>query len=216
VPGIPAGGCPRSELKVISFFGSPSGATGTARPADRGNTIYTDSPNYLPANSYAKARVIVGVDAASNVQSQSDPLPVVLRITGPARSVAQNGKVLTTRIDGCLVNGAARGDLSREKVYVRLAKMTCPQPGGRFAESEVKGFVAFGGKTGVRGRVVSREGSLTMQAFFAGLVGGVGKGFSVNTRAYLTGAQTVVNGERPKLSAGDIAQGAWRGHRAGR
>jgi conjugal transfer pilus assembly protein TraB len=110
--------------------------------------------------------------------------------------------------------GARRSVL--EKVYVRLAKMTCPQPGGRFAESEVKGFVAFGGKTGVRGRVVSREGSLTMQAFFAGLVGGVGKGFSVNTRAYLTGAQTVVNGERPKLSAGDIAQGAWRGHRAGR
>lgn len=205
--GSPLAAAPRSELKVISFTGSPAGATGTARPADRGNTIYTDSPNYLPANSYARARVIVGVDAASNVQSQSDPLPVVLRITGPARSVAQNGKVLTTRIDGCLVNGAARGDLSSEKVYVRLAKMTCPQPGGRFAESEVKGFVAFGGKTGVRGRVVSREGSLTMQAFFAGLVGGVGKGFSVNTRAYLTGAQTVVNGERPKLSAGDIAQG---------
>src|SRR3546814_13824683 len=87
----------------------------------------SDSPNYLPAKSYAKARVIVGVDAASNVQSQSDPLPVVLRIVGPARSVAQNGKVLTTRIDGCLVNGAASGDLSSEKVYVKLAKMTCPQ-----------------------------------------------------------------------------------------
>src|SRR3546814_19674672 len=81
-------------------------------------------------------------------------------------------------IDGCLVNGAARGDLSSEKVYVKLAKMTCPQPGGRYAESEVKGFIAFGGKTGVRGRVVSSDGSLTMQAFFAGLVGGIGRGFS--------------------------------------
>lgn len=202
----------RPELKVINFAAPAPGQAagqgqGGAKPADRGNTIYTDSPNYLPANSYAKARVIVGVDAASNVQSQADPLPVVLRITGPARSVAQNGKVLTTRIDGCLVNGAARGDLSSEKVYVRLAKMTCPQPGGRFAESEVKGFVAFGGKTGVRGRVVSREGSLTMQAFFAGLVGGIGKGFSVNTRSFLTGTQTVVNGQVPKLSASEIAQG---------
>ena len=46
-----------------------------------------------------------------------------------------------------------------------------------------------------------------MQAFFAGLVGGVGKGFSVNTRSYLTAGQTIVNGERPKLSTGDIAQG---------
>ena len=198
---------PRSELKVINFSTSSTAPQGNAKPAERGNTIFTDSPNYLPANSYAKARVIVGVDASSNVQSQSDPLPVVLRITGPARSVAQNGKVLTTRIDGCLVNGAARGDLSSEKVYVRLAKMTCPQPGGRFAESEVKGFIAFGGKTGVRGRVVSREGSLTMQAFFAGLVGGIGKGFSVNTQSYLGGATTVVNGKRETLSTGDIAKG---------
>src|SRR3546814_15975795 len=118
----------------------------------------SDSPNYLPAKSYAKARVIVGVDAASNVQSQSDPLPVVLRIVGPERSVAQNGKVLTTRIDGCLVKGAARGDLSSEKVYVKLAKMHCPQHGGRFADSAVTGSNAFGGQKGVRGLVVRRGG----------------------------------------------------------
>lgn len=198
---------PRSELKVLNFQTSAAAPQGTARPAERGNTVFTDSPNYLPANSYAKARVIVGVDAASNVQSQADPLPVVLRITGPARSVANGGKVLTTRIEGCLVNGAARGDLSAEKVYVRLARMTCPQPGGRFAESEVKGFIAFGGKTGVRGRVVSREGNLTAQAFLAGLVGGIGKGFSVNTQSYLGGAATLVNGQRAKLSPGEIAQG---------
>src|SRR3546814_13426602 len=104
---------------------------GAAKAPTGGNMFVSDSPNYLPANSYAKARVIVGVDAASNVQSQSDPLPVVLRIVGPARSVAQNGKVLTTRIYGCLVNGAARGDLSSVKVYVQFPKMTCPQPGGR-------------------------------------------------------------------------------------
>ena len=40
-----------------------------------------------------------------------------------------------------------------------------------------KGFIAFGGKVGVRGRVVSREGSLTTQAFLAGLVSGVGNAF---------------------------------------
>lgn len=202
-----AAGQARRELKVISFVATPASTGGGAKAAPTGNLFATDSPNYLPANSYAKARVIVGVDAASNVQSQSDPLPVVLRIVGPARSVAQNGKVLTTRIDGCLVNGAARGDLSSEKVYVKLAKMTCPQPGGRYAESEVKGFIAFGGKTGVRGRVVSREGSLTMQAFFAGLVGGIGRGFSANSSSFLSGATTVVNGERQKLSTADIAKG---------
>ncbi|MCW2406893.1 conjugal transfer pilus assembly protein TraB [Sphingobium sp. B1D7B] len=196
------------ELKVINFGASApaSGGTPAASAPSRPGAVLTDSPNYLPANSFARARVIVGVDAASNVQSQSDPLPVVLRITSPARSVADGQKVFKTRIEGCLVNGSARGDLSSEKVYVKLARMTCPDASGRYAESEVKGFIAFGGKTGVRGRVVSREGNLAMQAFLAGIVGGVGRGFSMNTNSYLSGTNTIVDGKRQKLSPGDIAQ----------
>src|SRR3546814_18479227 len=92
----------RRELKVISFAATPASTGGGSKAAPTGNLFASDSPNYLPANSYAKARVIVGVDAASNVQSQSDPLPVVLRIVGPARSVAASGKVLTTRTAGGL------------------------------------------------------------------------------------------------------------------
>ncbi|MDR6790108.1 conjugal transfer pilus assembly protein TraB [Sphingomonas sp. BE138] len=159
------------QIKLVSFEGGPAG---TATRISGSTTSYTDSPNYLPPNSIAKAKVIVGVDASAGVQSQTDPLPVVLRITGPARSVYREGKLLTTKIEGCLINGAARGDLSAEKVYVKLQRMTCPQANGRFAVSDVKGFISFAGKTGVRGRVVSREGSLAMQAFFAGLVGGAG------------------------------------------
>ncbi|MBA4082855.1 MAG: conjugal transfer protein TraB, partial [Erythrobacter sp.] len=113
---------PRS-IKLVAFEGGPSG---TATRISGGSTSYTDSPNYLPPNSIAKARVIVGVDASAGVNSQTDPLPVVLRITGPARSVYRDGKLLTTKIEGCLVNGAARGDLSSEKVYVKLQRMTCP------------------------------------------------------------------------------------------
>ena len=193
-----------SEVKMVSF-GAAEG--GNASKVSKGSTVYTDSPNYLPPNSFASAKVIVGVDAAAGVNSQTDPLPVVLRVTGPARSVLQNGKLLTTKIQGCLINGAARGELSSEKVYVKLQKMTCPQPGGRYAVSEVKGFIAFGGKTGVRGRVVSREGSLVSQAFIAGLVGGIGKGFAANSNAFLQGTNVQVNGKRQQLGIGDIAQG---------
>lgn len=193
-----------NEVSMVSFGGAE---TGTASKVAKGSTVYTDSPNYLPANSFATAKVIVGVDAAAGVNSQTDPLPVVLRITGPARSVLQNGKLLTTKIQGCLINGAARGELSSEKVYIKLQKMTCPQPGGRYAESEVKGFIAFGGKTGVRGRVVSREGSLVSQAFIAGLVGGIGKGFAANSNSFLQGTNVLVNGKRQQLGVGDIAQG---------
>ena len=193
-----------SEVSLVSFGESPGG---TGSPVPKGNTVFTDSANYLPPNSIAVAKVIVGVDAAAGVQSQTDPLPVVLRITGPARSVYDKGRLLTTNIAGCLVNGAARGDLSSEKVYVKLQRMTCPQPNGRFAVSDVKGFIAFGGKTGVRGRVVSREGSLIGQAFFAGLAGGFGRGFSANTNTAFNGTNLTVGGQRQKLSAGDILAG---------
>jgi conjugal transfer pilus assembly protein TraB len=119
----------------------------------------------------------------------------------------QNGRVLTTRIQGCIVNGAARGDLSSETVYVKLARMTCDQPGGRVAVSEVKGFISFAGKSGVRGRVVSREGSLISQALIAGIVGGFGRGFSANANSIFSGVGAGANGARAKLSGNDILGG---------
>ena len=205
-PG-PGGDTGEPKVSLLSF----TGASGEkAAPAPAGSAIspllLEDSPDYLPPNSYAPARVIVGVDASVGVASQTDPLPVVLRITGPARSVMRHGKLLTTDITGCLVNGAARGDLSSEKVYVKLARMTCAQPGGRYAVSEVKGFISFAGKSGVRGRVVSREGSLISQALLAGIVGGFGRGFSANANSIFT-SSIGADGKRAGLSGGDILAG---------
>jgi len=203
---VPAPG----EVKLMSFTSDKANAGGLkATSPEAPPVVVEDSPDYLPPNSYASARVIVGVDASAGVASQTDPLPVVLRITGPARSVLQNGKVLTTRIQGCVVNGAARGDLSSEKVYVKLARMTCDQPGGRVAVSEVKGFISFAGKSGVRGRVVSREGNLVTQALLAGIVGGFGRGFSANANSTFSATRTNPDGSRSKLSAGDIVGGGF-------
>ena len=190
-------------------FGERTPASARPAAAERAPALMLEaSRDYLPPNSYAPARVIVGVDASTGVASQTDPLPVVLRITGPARSVMRGNELLSTDITGCLVNGAARGDLSAEKVYVKLVRMTCAQPGGRFAVSEVKGFISFAGKSGVRGRVVSREGSLVSQALLAGIVGGFGRGFSANANGIFTG-QVGANGQREALSPTDILAGGF-------
>lgn len=209
--GRTAASGPLPEEGKVSLMSFETGAPGPKKPAaDNVGTplVLQDSRDYLPPNSYAPARVIVGVDASTGVASQTDPLPVVLRITGPARSVMRRGKVLTTDLTGCLVNGAARGDLSSEKVYVKLARMTCAQPGGGYAVSEVKGFISFAGKSGVRGRVVSREGSLVRQALLAGIVGGFGRGFSANANGVFTG-QIGADGKRQALSPTDIVAGGF-------
>ena len=203
-----AGPMAEPKASLLSFSGEKPGTAGKKVDANAPPLLLEASRDYLPPNSYAPATVIVGVDASTGVTSQSDPLPVVLRITGPARSVLRGNRLLTTDLTGCLVNGAARGDLSAEKVYVKLVRMTYAQPGGRFAVSEVKGFIAFAGKSGVRGRVVSREGSLVSQALLAGIVGGFGRGFSANANGIFAG-QVGSDGKREALSPTDILAGGF-------
>ena len=198
--GIGAGG--GNVVKVDTYAASAGG-----KVAERANLIFADSINYLPPNSIANATVIVGADAQAGVRTQAEPIPVVLRITSNARSVAQEGRLLQTHVTGCLVNGAAYADLSSEKVFVKLQKMTCSDDRGGVAVSEVKGFVAFAGKAGVRGRVVSREGSFVLKSFLAGLVGGIGKlGQNVaQSQLYNTNS---TNGARPPIDLATVGIGA--------
>src|SRR3546814_15483721 len=81
--------------------------------------------------------------------------------------------------------------------------------------SDLKGFISFAGKSGVRGRVVSREGSLVSQALLAGIVGGFGRGFSANANGIFTG-QVGANGQREALSPTDILAGSSEERRVGK
>ena len=96
--------------------------------------------------------------------------------------------------------------------------MTCavPDPGtgerpGAVIETDVAGFVAGSGKTGVRGPVVSREGALVEKAFLAGMVSGIGQGvaqaFQPQAVAAGTGA-TVANGTLSDIGRAGLGAGA--------
>ncbi len=144
---------------------------------DNKNSIF-NSKDYLPAGSYAQAVIISGVDASVGINSQTDPRPILFRVTSKAISAAKNNIKQETDITGCIVTGAAYGDLSSEKIFARLLKMTCAASEDEISEIEVKGYVAGLGRAGVRGFVVSREGDLVSKSFMAGLVGGLGEGVS--------------------------------------
>ncbi len=134
--------------------------------------------NYIPAGSYASSVVISGVDASVGVSSQSEPRPVLFRVTGKAKSAATNGDIQEVDIAGCVVTGAASGDLSSEKVFVRLLKMACSREEGKVFETNIQGYVAGLGKAGVRGDVVSREGDFVFKSFLAGIASGAGNGLA--------------------------------------
>ena len=111
----------------------------------------------------------------------------------------RRGRACGTDIQGCTVTGAAYGDLSSEKVYVRLQTMACAGRGtghGR-GDGRSPGYVAGAGAAGVRGAVVSREGALVEKAFFAGVFSGFGQSatqaFSPQAVLAGGGAATIAN-----------------------
>ena len=177
-PAMPA---PSRMIETFELEGAPQSSVSDARsgPELVADAVAKPVSVWLPAGAHAEAVVLAGVDASAGVSSQGDPRPVLMRITGPAWTAAEDGTALQVDVDGCTVTGAAHGDLSSEKVYVRFRTMTCAGPeSGTVIETDVAGFVAGSGKTGVRGPVVSREGALVEKAFLAGLVSGVGQGVS--------------------------------------
>jgi len=166
VPSAPAS----TNAFAREFSLTPIAAT----PQEEAASNVVRLENYLPAGSYAPAVVLSGVDASTGVTSQGDPIPVLFRITGAAVTAGTrttNGH----RIDltGCTVTGSARGDLSSERVYVRLLKLACIKPGQQVFETDVAGYMSGAGKTGARGLVTSREGNLVSAAAVAGALGGL-------------------------------------------
>ena len=204
--GNPATGAAPETVPLIETFRLDGSEELFEAPAAR------DIGAWLPAGSHAEAIVLAGVDASAGVASQGDPRPVLLRIVGPAWTAAEGGTALAVDIDGCTVTGAAHGDLSSEKVYARLRTLTCAgdQP-GTVVETQVAGFVAGAGKTGVRGPVVSREGALVEKAFLAGLVSGLGEGaasaFAPQAVATGSGA-TVANTGLDEIGKAGLGSGA--------
>lgn len=182
-------------------------ATGSQVAAD-GMTVY-DSREFVPPNSYVQAKMLVGADLQTGVSGQADPKPVLLRIQSDAVGVGMNGKYQHTNLKGCLVNGAAWGELSSEKIYIKLQKITCQVDANHYMTANVEGFVVSKGKAGVRGNVVSREGNLTKNAMIAGLFQGLGQAMNRNNQASLSSLGTSGGGTvlgTQSLSGEQIAQ----------
>ena len=173
--------------------------------------IARPTADYVPAGSYAEAVVLAGADASAGVQSQGDPRPVLLRLTSPAYGAAADGVAETSGVEGCTVTAAAYGDLSSEKVYVRLQTMACVgDVAGTVIETPVAGFVAGGGKAGVRGPVVSREGALVQKAFLSGVFSGFGQSASQSfgPQAVLAGGGVATIGNQDLGDLGRAGLGA--------
>ena len=128
------------------------------------------SDNRVPAGSFVKGLLLSGVDASTSIQASADPRPVLLKVTDKG-TLPRSFKM---DLKGCHIIGAAVGDLSSERVFVRVEKLTCTEKQtGEIIETQIAGYVSGeDGKAGIRGIVADKSPQMMQNAFFSGFLSG--------------------------------------------
>lgn len=167
---------------------------------------FNDLEDYVPAGSYATARMLSGADVSTGVKNQNDPNNMMFEIISPVYAPKFKGNNQEIKkLEGCRVMGAAIGQLWTEKAYVRLLKMSCSFEKGKVAEFNIKGYVTSFAKEGIRGKIVSREGYFTSMAFLAGAIEGLA---DVAKTAYSPTLEVSTGLATEKIKTDDVARQA--------
>jgi conjugal transfer pilus assembly protein TraB len=189
---------------------------------DGGNVSYDRSSNnstgrfraqrsYIPSGTFFRAVLLGGLDAPTGGESQSaNPHPVLMRID----SLAQLPNRFRQNFKECFVTGTGYGDLSSERAMIRTEQMSCVGNDGRAIDIPIKGWVAGeDGKTGVRGRLVTKQGAVLKNALISGVLSGIGQGFStaanVTNTSALGAVSSVGPGKQLQNALGTGASGAF-------
>ena len=197
----PQNDAPRLVIKKVS----------DAEPAEKNNRSKTDqiaknrttekkADELLITGSFARARLLNGVEAPTGGQANGNPVPMLLEIKDPAFLPNR----YRSDIKRCMVTANATGDLSSERVLVRLDRMSCITNSRGAIDVRVTGYVTGeDGKTGLKARVVTRSGQAIANALLVGTLSGLGEAVSLAAQDSTTNfAGTVTNSVNNPWRAG--------------
>lgn len=161
---------------------------------------------FLPGGSFAAGTMISGVEAFTGGTAQSQPQPVVLRLDENA--LLPNAAKY--QIKGCHVLASVWGDMSSERVFGRLATLTCVDTSNRLVLSEeVEGvLIDSDGKNGIRGELQDRQGAKLARSLLAGFAEGLSSAFGA---AQSTVTQTALGTTSSLLGGNTLKAGAYEG-----
>lgn len=129
------------------------------------------NPNrYVPSNTSVRAVILGGADADASVNGQSKNNGVML-FKFLEDGTLPNGQ--HSRLRGCRVSGTAYGDISSERAFATLYKISCAHPGEPIIDKEVTGWVFFNGKVGVKGVPLMRDNKIMQWAGISGALSGI-------------------------------------------
>ena len=127
---------------------------------------------YIPSNTFVKGILVGSLSANTGGNASLDPTPVLVRLT----DLAQLPNEFKSNLRSCMVSASGWGDLSTERVKLRLFSLSCVLKSGKAIDIEVNGYI-YGedSKAGIAGVVVTHSGTLAAKATLAGFVQGIGQ-----------------------------------------
>lgn len=152
----------------------------------------------LPSGSFMSGILLSGLDAPTGGKAKTSPHPVLIRITNTARLPNK----FRANLKECHAVGSAYGDLSSERAYVRVEKLSCMTDDGRAIEKGVAGQ-SFGyvsgedGKAGLTGIVVSKQGAILARTLASGFLEGVSRAFQSSSTTYSVTSTGTVSTPNP-------------------
>jgi hypothetical protein len=149
------------------------------KPAELGITsivesISTMAPvssfNHIPATSYVSGHLLGGISVSTSVNSASEPIPVVIKLTGRGNLPA----AFAVDIKQCRLLASCYGDISSERAIIRAEELVCEDKEAELIISTKVAGVIYGddGANGIRGTVVSMSDKHLKNAFFGGVLSG--------------------------------------------
>jgi conjugal transfer pilus assembly protein TraB len=187
---------------LFAFGGAD--AASAAEPAQARMKVWEDAPQSsdadvseakrdgddevaIPANAAIESVLLSGFNArpsgstggavgGAQTSANNVGAPFVTRLKGDA--ILPNGWKVSDLGD-CFLGGSAIAVLSTERAYAVANTLSCIKPNGEIYEGSVKAYALdVDGTLGLAGKVVSKQGSLLLQAALTGMVSGLGQALS--------------------------------------
>lgn len=138
----------------------------------------------IPAGSFAKAVLLGGVDASTALTSSSDPRPILIRLVDPGTLPRK----FTSDLQDCHIVASGYGDLSSERVFARLEKLTCVErKSGEIVETEVAGYISGeDGRAGIKGVVIEKGRGYLVKSVLGGVLQGLAGVFNPGQSAVVS------------------------------
>lgn len=165
--------------------------------------------NTLPAGTFAQGVLLSGVDASTGTSASANPEPVLIELTDSG----DLSRYFTSTVKGCRVTASSYGVLSKERVMMRLEKLSCIEvETGEVMVADVEGYVSGeDGKLGLRGTVVDRAGDHVRAAMIGGFLSSFGNFLAASSNPVTFASQTGLAQISPLTGKDLLKQGGAKG-----